>query len=124
MALRTVSVDSGTPEQVHARNIEMNRHWASFADPLDILIRYEERAHAQYHLDDYDDPVVDREIVNIYISKRIGERHVIQSKQRDHRRTCRRLRTSDSAGATLSSWDAGEPERASWHNGARVVGRR
>ena len=71
MALKTVSVDSGTPEQIYAHNREMERHWPAFADPLDILIRWETLARSRYHLDDYDDPMVDRQQVSYFINNRL-----------------------------------------------------
>lgn len=124
MALKTVSVDSGTEEQIHARRAEMERHWPALADPLDILIRYEERAFVVFNLCEYDDPVVDRNFINSYINTRLGDRnHVVQRIHRNERATARHARNTGTSSSTAGNWNTIGAQCPQWRNGARLVGR-
>ena len=127
MALKTVSVDSGTEAQVYARRNEMERKWHSTADPLHILLRWEQRAFVIFNLENYDDPIVDREFINQYIDKRLGENHVrIQRRQCNAGATTgarRNGRDQDPANDRQCSAGRSAIDGTCWHNGARVVGR-
>ena len=123
MALRTVSVDSGTPQQIHARRAEMEHHWPAFADPCAYLIQLEERAQFTFAYYTAPEPAA---YVSDFINRRIGDQHVrIQRSKRNagsatrHRRNrCKRNSPHDrSSRVTI-----GDAVGTSWNDRSRVVG--